>query len=52
MNFAHSLLIVLVTGRYTDVFRTDYFSGEWAGGLGYMRLYFHGGIYQERREFS
>ena len=52
MNFVHCLHIVLVIGKYTDVFR-GIFSDE--GGSGRRRYdggSFHGGVFNGKREFS
>ena len=49
VNFAHCLHIVLVIGKYTDVFRGIISGGRGVGG--YLRGSFYGGSYQEGREF-
>ena len=46
MNFAHRLHIVLVIGKYTDIFRKDFFSGGGgARGGGYSGESFRGGCF-------
>jgi len=40
MNFAYCFHIVLVIGKYTDIFKGD-FSGGGSGGKGYVGGSFH-----------
>ena len=46
MNFYHYLHIVLIIGKYTDVFRRDFLGERGSGGGGSMGGSFHGGIFR------
>ena len=53
MNFVQCLHIVLVIGKYTDVFRKNFFSGGGgAGGGDYSGESFRGGCFFGVRDIS
>jgi hypothetical protein len=53
MSFAHCLHIVLVIGKYTDVFRRNFFLvGRGIGGGVYRGGFFHGGCFLGGRDIS
>ena len=52
MNFAQRLHIVLVIGKYTEIFRRDFFWWAESGEGCYVGESFHGGCFHGGREIS